>query len=179
MAVVRAHETPDVRLLRRSFVAPRVWVADEALEQLAHEAYQHEPLETGGLLLGYWSAAASEQEILIQAVIGPGPQAHHERSRFEPDAAWQRKQLADVYVASGRITTYLGDWHTHPGDAPSPSRRDRKTARAIANAGDARAPRPLMLILGGGNEASGWTPCLHLFERGRLHEVAMRRLRER
>ncbi len=168
-----------MRVLRRPFVAPRVWVTDDALNQLAREADLHTPLETGGLLLGYWSSHPRKDEVLIESIIGPGPDAQHERSRFKPDASWQRQELADADGASGRVTTYLGDWHTHPGSVPAPSRRDRRTARTIARAHAARVPRPLMLILGGGDKATGWIPRLHLWDRGRLHEVEMRRVRDR
>lgn len=179
MDALRTHEASDVRLLRGPFVAPHVWVTDRALKQLALEANLHAPLETGGLLLGYWSSASGEEEVLIELIIGPGTHAQHERTRFRPDAPWQRRQLAAAYAASGRITTYLGDWHTHPGSAPAPSRRDRKTARTIAYEADARVPRPLMLILGSGSDAAGWTPRLHLWDRRRLHEVAIGRVRDR
>lgn len=33
---------------------------------------------------------------------------------FLPDAGRQQDRLAEVYASSGRITAYLGDWHTHP-----------------------------------------------------------------
>lgn len=46
------------------------------------------------------------------------------------------------------MTTYLGDWHSHPDTAPSPSRKDKRTARKVARAGDARAPHPLTIIAG-------------------------------
>lgn len=109
------------------------------------EAARMAPLETGGMLLGYRVG----DEVVVQAITGPGPDAKHHRARFEPDAAWQQQELERVYAESGRITTYLGDWHTHPAGVPVPSRRDRKTARKVAREKSARAPRPLTAILGG------------------------------
>jgi integrative and conjugative element protein (TIGR02256 family) len=173
-----------VRILQRGgFIAPRVWIAENALRELSREAAQRTPLETGGLLLGYWSSGPNGEEVLVEDIIGPGPEAQHERRRFTPDAHWQCQQLATAYASSGRITTYLGDWHSHPGGSPTPSRRDRKTARAIAKSPAARAPRPLMLILGEGNDAAGraqrWAARLFVWDGGRLHRAPLRKLRER
>jgi integrative and conjugative element protein (TIGR02256 family) len=163
-----------VRILhRQQFVAPEVWLTEEAISELKREADERAPLETGGLLLGYWSSEFGRDEVLVQRITGPGPEAHHERACFYPDAAWQHRELADVYAASGRITTYLGDWHTHPGGRATPSGRDRKTARAIATSSAARAAQPLMLILGGGTETTSWTASMYNWHRGRLREVSV------
>jgi integrative and conjugative element protein (TIGR02256 family) len=129
------------------FAATKVWLARVALEGMLAEAESRSPLETGGMLLGYVSAAGDHDEMVVQEVLGPGPRSRHVKRRFEPDGDWQQHELARRYEDSGRITTYLGDWHTHPGGVPAPSRRDEKTARSIARTTSARMPRPLMLIL--------------------------------
>lgn len=121
------------------------WVASTAMESMLVEAERMAPLETGGMLLGYRVA----DEAVVQAVTGPGPAAKHDSLRLEPDADWQQLELERIYEDSGHVTTYLGDWHTHPSAAPVPSRRDRKTARTVARTQAARAPRPLTAILGG------------------------------
>jgi integrative and conjugative element protein (TIGR02256 family) len=66
---------------------------------------------------------------------------------FLPDGRWQQAELERVYAESGRVTTYLGDWHSHPEGAPIPSRKDKRTARRVARVADARAPRPLTIIV--------------------------------
>lgn len=137
--------------MRRFLKAPtstHVWLAPSAVQDILAEAKRHAPLETGGMLLGYSSPGTEPEELMVQAVTGPGPDAVHLTNRFEPDATWQQQRLAEAYERSGRTTTYLGDWHTHPGGAPTASRADRRTARRIARTQAARMPRPLMLILG-------------------------------
>jgi integrative and conjugative element protein (TIGR02256 family) len=150
--------------------ATKVWLAEHALMEMLTEAEERSPLETGGMLLGYAAPRAEPEELMVETVLGPGPGSRHFKHRFEPDGAWQERELAKIYQASGRITTYLGDWHTHPGGLPLPSRRDRKTARAIARKKSARMPRPLMLILGSDSK-DGWSPAVFRWHKGRLEEV--------
>jgi integrative and conjugative element protein (TIGR02256 family) len=122
----------------------RLWLTPALVEKMTTEAERTTPLETGGVLLGY---LASGGDIVAVAAIGPGPKATHRRRRFEPDSSWQREQIAREYEASGRVHTYLGDWHSHPGGGATPSRRDERTARHISRHRAARARQPLMVIL--------------------------------
>lgn len=114
-----------------------------AVRAEAHRAY---PLETGGLLLGWWDEDG--RTAWVETVVGPGPEAHHARASFEPDWHWQQDQVARLYTRYARRLQYLGDWHTHPNGRPVPSRADRSAALEIADAPTARAPHPLMLIVG-------------------------------
>lgn len=105
---------------------------------------QHAPNETGGVVMGYW---VSDSEIVITAATSAGPRAIHREDGYEPDVAHDHREIARIYRESGRLSTYLGDWHTHPGSGPGLSRRDRNTLRAIAVDAGARAPEPLMVII--------------------------------
>lgn len=96
--------------------------------------------------MGYWPDSTS---VVITDVIGPGPDAKHARYSFHPDVVHHDDEIERIYLASGRLHTYLGDWHTHPKGAARTSQKDRKTLRAIATDSFARAPRPLMAILAG------------------------------
>lgn len=130
-----------------------MWIARQLADDIARYAAAYPTLETGGMLLGYWAVGddagdSSADEVVVVATIGPGPQAQRGRTWLRPDHDWQLRQLEDAYVQSGRTVTYLGDWHTHPGGAPVPSRRDRRTMRAVRRSSSARTPRPLMMIVG-------------------------------
>lgn len=160
----------SLRRPKRSLTQTRVLVAERALDAMLREAEARRPVETGGMLLGYLASGTDAETIVIESVIGPGPKAVHDKCRFEPDSTWQQRELAQAYASSGRITTYLGDWHTHPAGTPKPSRQDKRTARSIARAKSARAARPLMLILAPGKD--GWRYVVYRFESGTLIEVA-------
>lgn len=125
-----------------------VWLADSAYDSMITEADSAYPNETGGVLLGYWSDAFAEA--VITRSIGPGPQAVHRSVDFVPDDEYQLREIEFHYRNSGRLHTYLGDWHTHPKGNSYVSGTDRRTLKKIAFFPDARAPIPLMMILSNG-----------------------------
>lgn len=126
---------------------PTAYVHVAAERALREEAARATEEETGGLLLGYWSGA---EVVIVTGVIGPGPKASHGERSFHPDHEWQQAELARRYTESGQRQTYLGDWHTHPGGTPRPSRTDRSTLRRVSKHGPARAPRALLALLAPG-----------------------------
>ncbi len=145
-----------------------VWLAAAALELMLAEASTREPLETGGMLLGW--QGEGDAGVVVARVLGPGPGATHRRTRFVPDGRWQRGALAEAYERSGRVLRYLGDWHSHPGGGSTPSARDLRTAKKIARRHSARMPTPLTLILAGSTERE-WRPRAHRLLDGRLVPV--------
>lgn len=120
------------------------WVHKSALDEMVIEANRLFPLETGGCLMGYWEKLY--EKVIITQIIGPGPNAKHKHHYFEPDHEWQESEIARLYHESGRIYTYLGDWHTHPKGNAKLSWRDCRTLRRIATYPSARSPVPLMAI---------------------------------
>lgn len=133
---------------------PIVWLSADAWLFMMAEADSKEPLETGGILAGYW---ANAHQVVIGAASGPGSDAVHLSHRFKPDPEYQETWISDRYAQTKGVDTYLGDWHTHPGATVAhPSWTDRSTARRIANAAEARAPNPVTLILAG--DPASWTP---------------------
>ncbi len=126
------------------------WVHQRVSERLVNEAERVFPFETGGVLMGYW--AKEYTEVVITHAIGPGADAQHSPNGFVPDYTFQETEIERVYCESDRLSTYLGDWHTHPLASCHPSFKDKRTLHRIAMFSDARCPVPLMLILGGGKD---------------------------
>lgn len=139
-------------------IVTKVWVAETALERMTADAQEHFPLETGGVLVGYF---ADNGDAVIRTVIGAGPGARHQRLRFEPDHGWQCHRLDELYAGSKGLMVYLGDWHTHPRGSPSMSWLDRRTLLKIAQHPEARCASPLMVIGAGG--ASQWEWVAHRY----------------
>lgn len=127
-----------------------MWIAQQALRAILTETADKSPLETGGMLLGY--CGQERTDVVITEATGPGPNARHRRYTFTPDGRWQQRRLAEAYEASGRVTTFLGDWHSHPGGQPLPSARDLKTARKVSRHKNARTPYPTTLIVGANDD---------------------------
>lgn len=121
------------------------WIEVEVLAGMQREATKKAPLETGGCLMGYWVKEFTE--VVITEIIGPGKKAKHRSWYFSPDSKWQTKQIEEIYLNSGRLITYLGDWHSHPKDNNSLSFIDRWTIMRIGQHKPARVRAPLMGII--------------------------------
>lgn len=100
--------------------------------------------------MGY--VAPSQHAVVVTQLVGPGPSAIHESTRYVPDHTFQEREVARLHEASRGHLLYLGDWHSHPAGALALSRTDRRTLFRIACAPEAGAPRPLMGIFAGGGD---------------------------
>lgn len=131
----------------------KLWVSKSSWRSMHEDADGSYPLETGGILAGYW---AESGEAVVQCVSGPGPNADKKTDHFSPDYDYQERWIAELYALSGGDYTYLGDWHSHPGDrAGSLSRLDVSVAQKIASFEPARVHSPLMMLLFG--TAESWS----------------------
>jgi len=99
--------------------------------------------EGGGMLLG--RLIVNSNDVMVdEATI---PCAHDRRSRF---FFWRARKPAQERVTtawreSGQTRIYLGDWHTHPEDDPTPSCKDLKNGRRILE--QARFEQDFLLFL--------------------------------
>lgn len=137
------------RAIRTAPTTRTCWIASSVQRQLLTLARQWHPLEVGGVLAGYWNHGAA----VITHAIGPGEDAKHHAFAFLPDHAFHEREIARLYRGTNGMTTYLGDWHTHPNGVSQLSGVDMRTLRAIGEATDARCPDPLMLVLAGADNA--------------------------
>lgn len=139
------------------------WISSATWKTLAAEAINRYPLETGGVLIGYW---ADSNTVVITTSVGPGPASIHSRYAYEHDHAWEASQIALRYQRSARSQTYIGDWHTHPGaDSGALSSTDRGSLRCVLGAREARLARALMLVLFGDPNQWGADIWIAEFER--------------
>lgn len=144
MEVLLSPEASRMRLRKLT----TAWLEQKAWQQMLEQSTKWLPSETGGILMGYWSGSGSE--VIITDVIGPGRAAHHSRTHFEPDYAFQEQEVERIYRASDGSDTYLGDWHSHGELTAKLSKRDRRTHGRMASDPASRSPRALMAILGNG-----------------------------
>lgn len=124
-----------------------MWLPEGMLRECIVEADRHAPLETGGTFMGYWIGTSA---VVVTCLVGAGPGAERGVRHFAPDQDWQVAEIARCYERSGRMNTYVGDWHSHPGAQDGElSRKDRRVLRRIVETPAARAPRPAMAVLHG------------------------------
>lgn len=99
-------------------------------------------LEAGGILLGCYRGPHVE----ILECTTPMPLDTRTRYGFvRRDPGHQRRAVA-VWKASDRTVNFVGEWHTHPEERPSPSRVDRDT---WANQMGRRRDDALVFVIGG------------------------------
>ena len=161
-----------MRLLGRGRIAGDLWLPNWAAQSMIDEAEQWAPDETGGALMGY----VSDEGTVVTDLIDGGPAAQRTRSGFTPDADYQLSEIAFLYQRSGRLHTYIGDWHTHPAGSPTCSTVDRGALKTVSRSPEGRCDRPLMIILAGSDP---WTMTAWRYEPGRwwdtVHPMEIRR----
>lgn len=126
---------------------PSLALPRNLLDACRAEATRTFPFESGGVLMG---ERLNPSRWRIDHVIGPGPDARHARYRFTPDPVWQHERIAERFQTTAGRSTYLGDWHSHPGAQHGRlSYVDRGAARTILRSPDSQCDRVLMAIMWG------------------------------
>jgi len=123
------------------------------------------PNETGGTLVGYYSR--DRQVAFVTQILVAKTGARRERSGFfrPPDSV--DDQLEKVYRDSEGSIYYLGDWHSHPMGAPTPSSVDLYTLKGLARSPSVATDTPIMIILGGDLDSQPLTSCTLAEKSGR------------
>lgn len=103
------------------------------------------PDETGGILVGYYSA--NLDCAIVTSFSGPPPDSSHGRTWFKRGVAGLQKWLDRLWIE--RTAYYLGEWHFHPFASPEPSSDDNKQLWKFADAPNLHCPEPVLLIVGG------------------------------
>lgn len=125
-------------LKRLLYIHPSVLMNVSAFMQLA----ESDP-EAGGILLGKVRGPHVE---IIEATH-PSPIDTRSRYSFQRSPLFHRRRAFRQWRSSKGAIRYLGEWHTHPEDHPSPSRIDLVEWRKLAV--DRIDQRPLVaMILG-------------------------------
>jgi integrative and conjugative element protein (TIGR02256 family) len=97
---------------------------------LAHRQMKWFAKEAGGVLLG--RVILEQPDVLVDAVSQPSAADRRGRFNFFRARAPTQAAINAAHAASGGERIYLGEWHTHPEDHPSPSRVDLADWRRLA-----------------------------------------------
>lgn len=95
-------------------------------------------LEAAGVLIG----ERRGDHIVICDISEPGAGDFRERSRVNREGSHHQEKINIAFEASAGTLLYIGEWHTHPEDIPSPSLIDMKSWRSSL-----RAPSPMILLI--------------------------------
>ncbi|MCY1704278.1 Mov34/MPN/PAD-1 family protein [Deinococcus sp. SL84] len=102
--------------------------------------------EAGGMLIGHHPLACND--IILDQLTTPQPADRRSRYRFERDQAAHQTLLNAEWEKSGQKRTYIGEWHTHPEDSPSPSSLDLRSWQKAVSSTPYHGPGLLFIIVG-------------------------------
>jgi integrative and conjugative element protein (TIGR02256 family) len=127
----------------------QVSITEEVLVFLEGQAQASPNRETGGIIAG--SGLAEDGTATVLKASDGGPGALHRRRFFSRDTSYCQRLVDGWALDSGGTIDYLGEWHKHLEDDPTPSRQDVTTLREIARSPDYHVRLPLLLIIGRDN----------------------------
>lgn len=107
--------------------------------------------ETGGVLFGQFDDFL--KVIWVTAASGPPPDSTADRNGFVCGTRGVAKMNQEFVARSLGSVSFVGMWHTHPGNAPDPSPIDRDAMARLFDSPDFQGRHFLMLIIGGSSKA--------------------------
>lgn len=110
--------------------------------------------EAGGQLF----ARISQRKWTIVRVTGPRSTDWRSRFGFRPDRKAERREILELFDEG---LHYIGDWHTHPENRPTPSCSDIKSMRETVQQSTHTLPGFIMIIAGRDNFPSGLWASFH------------------
>lgn len=99
--------------------------------------------ESGGVLLG----TVHERGLLVTVATTPTRLDRQFRCHFERLPFGHRAVARRLWRSSAGTIRYIGEWHTHPQDIPTPSGIDLDEWRKLANVRSDK--RPLLAVIVG------------------------------
>lgn len=100
----------------------RLEVSHAAVEAMkSHRQMDPHAPEAGGILLG---RELLDGNAVVDLALGPNPSDKRSRFRFHRNRKDAQTQIDAHWTSSGGVADYLGEWHTHPEDMPTPSAVD-------------------------------------------------------
>jgi integrative and conjugative element protein (TIGR02256 family) len=96
-------------------------VVDKFIDYMKHYRFG---IESGGIIIGTLNPAANQ--IIATDVTEPQKKDRQSTFAFLRSEYGHQEIMNNLWESSGRIKTYLGEWHTHNQNIPKPSCIDKK-----------------------------------------------------
>lgn len=125
--------------------------------KLINAGYKHYPMEYGGVLLGRYSDDSTC--CYVEETILPRTYQSSTNS-FERGNEGLFEDLTQLSTTRPDLM-YVGEWHTHPGGAPLPSKTDRNAMSQIANHSEVKIIAPILIIIGYISNRTSWGAYVH------------------
>ena len=122
-----------------------ILIDDNAMSQIVVQQNGNHKKERGGVILG---SVTNDFRIIVRNI----PKATSDKKSLKysciRDRRVAQKIISDVFEKTDGIVTYLGEWHTHPIDAPTYSSQDKKTIKDQFLSNKITVDFLLMIIIG-------------------------------
>jgi integrative and conjugative element protein (TIGR02256 family) len=112
----------------------------------AHLQHSRTASEAGGVLLGRMLLHSSD--VIIDAATAPNPEDQATRVSFHRAVRPAQMAVERAWGETEGRANYLGEWHTHPEDEPSPSRTDVTNWKRIVKTAQYEQDMLFFLIAG-------------------------------
>lgn len=149
-------------------LANPAWVTMQRHRQLAISQ-----AEAGGVLLG--RIVVDARDVIVDRATEPAKQDRRSRFFFWRSRETTQQIVNEAWRRSAGTQQYLGEWHTHPEDDPTPSGIDQTNWRRILGAARFESDVLWFVIVGRrtvrvweGNR-SGELTCLAAVDQPRVH----------
>lgn len=135
-----------MKLVYRVTTTQRLIITSQAVEQLlAHVQRRCWQREAGGVLLG--RHLLDSEDVVVDEVTSP--QSSDRRTRFSFFRSKTHEHIArERWLTEANTLAYLGLWHTHPEDSPTPSHIDRQDWQQAVAKDTFDGPRLFFPIVG-------------------------------
>lgn len=134
--------------------------SESTIEAMLNWCKEANGMETGGILLGRYSADLKCAE--ISRAIGPTSDSSSGQTWFVRGIRKLNRLLCRLWTL--RKDYYLGEWHYHPNASPTPSNLDISQLETIARCRKYKCPEPILVIVGGDPQGH-WTMSVTIFPR--------------
>lgn len=102
---------------------------EAVLKMKSYSQNQNHNLEAGGVLIGRF--IKDSKDIVVDKITAPMLNDKRTRNTFVRGVKMHQRVIDSEWVKSNGTLHYLGEWHTHPENYPTPSSIDLKNWKAI------------------------------------------------
>lgn len=108
----------------------RLKINDDVLERFrTYRQLENRDTEAGGVLIGRFIEGSGD--IIIDLITEPSKKDMRERYYFKKHLETHQKLVDKIWEQSDGTCNYVGEWHTHPEQDPSPSFHDRREWKKV------------------------------------------------
>ncbi|MHB8089804.1 MAG: Mov34/MPN/PAD-1 family protein [Anaerolineaceae bacterium] len=121
-------------------------ITTNAHNALERECSKNENLETGGILIGYYSD--DHATAIITEITTPPSDSSAGHTWFHRGIHGLQSILLNRWQHTSTRTYYIGEWHYHPALQVIPSNEDNNQMKDISRSQNYQCKKPIMLIAG-------------------------------